>query len=278
MYFRQIGWLELCISSRISNGQTKFCLVLHTEGLVNDRIVRSLRDLGKQLHGIRPLLTVISPLCPQYQIDPVKQPIRVEFAFRETKQSIERDFKSKIEDLSSYYDIGYHGHFFAVSDGVCRPAFDPEIVRKQFMAECDYLREVGSKPYAYAGGWWYMAPHLENLLQSNGFSIDTTLNDIRTDSFNQRQPYPETPLGQPFRLQKDVIEVPTIRSDANLFKILSARTNTQKLIPVSLHDYNLIAHPFIDSFRRIVRKLLEHERVVSISDFLPTCSPKTGTV
>ena len=268
LWFRQVGWPEFGVGSRVCSNETKFCIVFHTEGLINDRVIRSLKEFGKEFRDVRPLLTVVPPISPMYQIDPLQNPIRFEFPFRVTPNSVQLDFKSKIQELSSFFDIGYHGHFFVRTNGTCMPTFDPSAISSQFAEEYRFLSDMGFRPLAYAGGWWFMAPHMARLLQSFGFRIDTTLNDIRMDSFNRRQPYAETPLGRPLRLEGNVIEVPTIRSDAAFFSLIRSKRNQQRFAILSLHDYNLVVPPLAYSIGKVARRLVRHDRIVGLSELL----------
>lgn len=275
LWFRQYGWPELSLGSRISCSQTKFGIVFHAEGLVNNRIVGELIRLGQELHDVRPILTVISPMCPMYLIDPLENPIRLELPVKELTTSVERDFKDKIQALSSYYDIGYHGHFFSRTDDRYRPTFNQATIASQFDQEYRFLVEAGSNPLAYAGGWWYMAPHLASLMQSHGIRLDTTINDIRRDSFGRTQSYAKTPLGQPFLLERDIIEIPTIRSDSNLFRLITSDHSLQRYAIFSLHDYNLLTSSFNAAFAKILMKLMKHDRIVGIRELL-SVRPSAG--
>ena len=268
MRFRQYGWSGLSLGSRMPGLRTKFGIVFHTEGLINNRIVGELMSLGRELRDIRPILTVISPKCPMYQIDPQSRPLRTGFPAKKPTTSVERDFKNKIQILSSYYDIGYHGHFFSRTNDHFRLTFDQATIARQFELEYRFLAETGFSPLAYAGGWWHMTPHLARLMQSYGFRLDTTINDIRRDSFGRIQSYPKTPLGQPFRIERDIVEVPTIRLDSNLLNLLTSSRGLQKFAIFSLHDYNLLASSFSTAVAKIVVKLMQHDRIVGIPELL----------
>lgn len=203
-----------------------------------------------------------------YQIDPLKSPSRLEFSIEEPTTSVELDFRNKIQDLSSCYDIGYHGHYFTRLDGRWRMTFDHASIASQLVGECQLLADAGFRPLAYSGGWWYMAPHLARLIQSFGFRIDTTINDLRRDSFNRKQPYSRTLLGQPFKLERDVIEVPATRSVLSLLSVLVSGGGAKKIVVFSLHDYNLLVNSIRDAYLRTVRKLVRNDRIIGMSELL----------
>jgi len=208
-----IRWAELCIDSLVSGADTRFGLVFHTEGIVSEKVVRELKEFGREVGSLfRPMLTTITPICPMYQVDPLVDSLRLELPRIARSQKVEADFGERIQGLAEYYDIGYHGHFFrAVKDGY-RPTFDFADIRNQFQAEQEFLRDLGLAPRAYAGGWWYITPEILSLAAELGFTVDTTINDLRLDSFSRKQPFPASPLGRPFRVSQALLEVPSVRS------------------------------------------------------------------
>jgi len=263
-----IRWTEFCLDSLASGEGTRFGLVLHTEGLVSDKVAFELKEFGREVSPFfRPMLTTITPICPMYQVDPLADPLRVELPEIARTQRVEAEFAERINSLAEYFDVGYHGHFFKADDGVYRPTFELGAIRQQFEQEREYLSDIGLAPETYAGGWWYINSQIHSLMAEHGLTVDTTINDLRLDSFSRRQPFPESPLGQPFWVSKSVLEIPSLRSFFNLFfGVAIERRRSTNYVIISMHDYDLVAHALRRPVRRLVAKLLRVDRLASISE------------
>ncbi len=256
---------ELYFGSKFSGSRTLFSLVFHTEGLVNDKVVRSLEEFGKGMKGsFRPLLAVITPQCPQYAIDPLLDPIRTRFGRTDLPESLRAKFETTITNLSSYFDIGYHGHFFKWEGDHYQPAFDHETISAQFREEVDYLSGIGFRPHAYAGGWWHISRDLVSMLQSSGFTIDTTVNDTGRDSFSRKQEIRRSRLGKPFWLGDGLLEVPSARSIRTLITMVTRNRRSDNFVVLALHDYDLHPDSGTNSISSIVDRLRRAERIVTI--------------
>lgn len=261
-------WAEFSLANRLAGRNTRFSLVFHTEGLINDNVARLLETFGKDLQNLfRPLLAVITPICPQYMVDPMEDKLRVNFPHQEVNESREMDFEKKIKRLATYYDIGYHGHFFALVGGRHRPAFDNGSISGQFEEECRYLTSLGFRPEVYAGGWWFISSNLISLLQSWRFKLDTSMNDLQLDSFSRPQPYPHEEVGRPYWLAENVLEIPSIRSFANLGKIIVSQRKSANFVVIALHDYDLLSAPS-KMLHNLFRKLLKGNRLLSVPQLI----------
>lgn len=264
-----IRWTEFILESLVSGGKTRFALVFHTEGLINRKVVASLREFGREVKPtFRPLLTVITPICPMYRVDPFLDPRRLDLPLIAHSQRTESTFASHLQDLIQYYDIGYHGHFFKAVHNRYRPSFDFAEVNHQFREEQRLLCELGHKPSVYAGGWWYITPEILALLGELGFALDTTVNDLRLDSFYRKQPFPASPLGEPFRVSSSVVEVPSIRSARGLLDVAFKNRGNPKLIVIALHDYDLPTHGINSPLRRVITKLVRTGKAISCQEIL----------
>ena len=260
---------ELYFGSKFSGSGTLFSLVFHTEGLVNDKVVRALVDFGKNLKGsFRPLLAVITPECPQYAIDPFIDPLRTRFGLMDPPQTFTAKFEATIKNLSSYYDIGYHGHFFKLERNYYRPAFDHETISTQFREEVEYLSGIGFPPRTYAGGWWHISRDLVRLLQSSGFTVDTTVNDTGRDSFSRKQEITISRLGEPFWLGKGLLEVPSARSVFSLLATMTRNRRRNNFVVLAIHDYDLSLDSTSSSVSSTIDKLRKAERIVSIDSLV----------
>lgn len=245
-----------------------FGLVLHTEGLANDGVVKTLEEFGKGLYGsFRPLLAVITPLCPKYHSFSSAPGKRVMPSLGSGMSKSESDFREKIQRLSAYYDIGYHGHFFRVSEGRYRPAFDAETLSQQATRECKFLSQIGFRPQTYAGGWWHISRELVSILQSLGFDSDTTVNDLRLDSFSRPQPF-AADVGKPFWLTRDIVEIPSVRSVASLAYMALQKHQLRRFAVIAPHDYDFPSSSLAVAIQRLVWKLVREDRVLSIPDLV----------
>lgn len=275
----ELAYAELCLGSRLSGADTSFGLVFHVEGLMNDRIFQLLRNFGKTVRGrFRPLLTCITPLCPMYHRDPWEFPVRWAVPRVSPDRPTLVDFAAKINDLSTDYEIGYHGHFYRVLEHECETSFENEVVFDQFDREYSLMSDLGYRPRAYAGGMWFMAPWLVAKLGEKGFEVDTTLNDVRRQSTASAQPYSATTSGEPFWIGNHVLEIPTVRSAGTIVRdILAARRNRKNFVVLALHDYNLLQSSFATLVRETMRALMKRERVLSISDLARASSTWLGS-
>lgn len=259
-----IRWSELSLGSRLAGKKTRFSLIFHTEGLINDKIAMAMEAFGRELNGIfRPTMTVVTPLCPQYRIDPIRDPLRTDFLYQESTVACKRDFEEKINLISEYFDIGYHGHFFNIAGGRCKPDFEGSSVGTQFRDECDYLAELGHKPKVYAGGWWFLSKPIESALESMDFRLDTTVNDLHVDSFSRPQPYSDSVPGEPFKVSEKMIEVPSVRSINGLTRLLVKRRKMDNFLVLALHDYDLIADGTFNTLAKVVKAWVKKESILS---------------
>jgi hypothetical protein len=261
-----IRWAELCLDSMVSGENTKFGLVFHTEGLVDERIVRELMQFGRDVSPVfRPMLTTVTPICPMYLVSPLLDPLRVELPKIPRSQKAEADFAERIQGLAEHYDIGYHGHFFKSVDGGYRPTFNFEEIIDQFKAEQQHLRDIGLAPKAYAGGWWHITPQILSLMADTGINVDTTINDLRLDSFSRKQPFPSTSLGKAFWATQEVLEIPSVRSFFNLFfGVAIEKRRATNYVIIALHDYDLISDVVGRPIRKLIGRLLRADRIASI--------------
>lgn len=270
---------ELCAGSQLSGKNTKFALVFHVEGLGNKRIFSLLKDFGRATQArFRPLLTCITPLCPMYHQDPWADPLRVRVPGFQLSQSVVSDFAAKINDLSTYYDIGYHGHFFGSRGDGYAPSFRKELVLDQFDREHALLTDLGFRPSAYAGGWWFMTPWLISKLKEMGYKVDTTLNDARKQYFLGPQPFAQTPPGEPFWIGDGLLEVPSVRSFGTILMdfAISGRRR-QRFAALALHDYNLLDGQNAAMIRNVIVRLVNKERVLSASELIEESTRWLGT-
>jgi hypothetical protein len=264
------------MAASLLSSQVKFGLVLHTEGLVNDKVVWKLKEFALALRGeFRPTLAVITPLCPQYYVDPLVDPLRREFPAPRISGA-ETKYADTIRELSDHYDIGYHGHFFEVNDGRCSFSFDEATVADQFAREYSYLEGVGFAPRTYAGGWWHISRHLVSLLERYALKLDTTVNDVRLDSFGQRQPYAVSSPGTPFWVGGGVLEVQSIRSFQRILNKSVLRSHKERFFALSLHDYDLM-QPGARNAIKTISKLSERGAMLSAEELYGRAAGSAAT-
>lgn len=217
-----------------------FGLVFHTEGLVNEKVVRRLEEFAAGLKGrFRPALATVTPFCPQYHVDPLLDKARRDFS-PVVSEGAEKRFSETIGSLAESFDIGYHGHFFELSNSRFRPAFDPEAISRQFTQECNYMKAIGHSPWVYAGGWWYISPSMGPLFERFGFRLDTTVNDLHADSFDRAQPVPRGVLGTPSWLFRGVVEIQSVRAFGNILGKRVSADGRERFLVLTLHDYDLL--------------------------------------
>jgi hypothetical protein len=262
-------WSELCLGSRLSRNNTRFGLVFHVEGLVNESIFGLLEDFGRMLSGsFRPLLTCITPICPMFYQDPWLYPLRVRMPPFDMTQTTVSDFSSKLSALSEWFDIGYHGHFFARDGASYMPAFDELSALAQFDKEFELLSDLDFKPTAYAGGWWFITPWLVSKLRSRGFEIDTTINDVRRDAFLRGQPFPLTRLGETFWITQGLLEIPSIRTAGAIVRQILDSGDHLNFAVLALHDYDLRSGSVSATIRNVLKFLIRKDRVLSLGEML----------
>jgi hypothetical protein len=271
----QARWAALGIAARLLSSHVKFGLVFHTEGLINDKVVGKLKEFALELRGeFRPTLAVITPLCPQYYIDPLIDPLRREFS-KPKGSGEDAKFEKTIRELSDYYDIGYHGHFFVSESGRYKPAFDKNTITDQFAKEHAFLKGIGFTPWTYAGGWWHISKHIVSLLEKFAFKLDTTVNDVLLDSFDRRQPYSPGSLGTPFWLGDQILEVQSVRSFHRILNRNVLRTSKDKFYILSLHDYDLM-NPGLKSATKAILRLAARNAMLSADELYSKAGGATG--
>jgi hypothetical protein len=250
----QARWAALGVAASVLSSRVKFGLVFHTEGLINEKVVGKLKEFSLELHGeFKPTLAVITPLCPQYYIDPLVDPVRRQFTAPRASGA-DAKYADRLRELSNRYDIGYHGHFFEATGGKFTYSFDESTVTDQFGREYQYLKEIGFAPTTYAGGWWHISPHIVSLLERYSFKLDTTINDVLTDSFDQTQPYTVPSPGVPFWIGDQTLEVQSVRSFQRILKGSVLRSQRERFFVLSLHDYDLM-QPGVRNAVKTISKL-----------------------
>ena len=152
--------------------------------------------------------------------------------------------------LSEFFEIGYHGHFYRKnSDGSYEYSFTPEVFTSQVQRESAMLKDCGLRPRAYAGGWWFRSKQLGECLGHEGFTLDTTRNDVGLDSFGHRQPqYQMEPL-------YDILSLKSLKT--------VKRSTTPALI--ALHDYDLPRSETLSSALGGMMKFVSFQDVVDKS-------------
>lgn len=270
----QARWTALGMAASVLSSHVKFGLVLHTEGLMNDKVVGKLKEFALALKGeFRPTLAVITPLCPQYRIDPLVDPLRREFFAAPVPSGEEKRYADMIRELSDYCDIGYHGHFFEAKEGKYRYSFDEATVSGQFGREYGFLTGIGFVPRTYAGGWWHISRHLASLLEKYAFELDTTVNDVGLDSFDRKQPYSASSPGSPFWVGSRVLEVQSVRSFQRLLNRSVLRSARDRFFVLSLHDYDLM-EPGAGTVARTISKLSRRGAMLSADEL---CTRAAGS-
>lgn len=260
---------QFSLGTLATGRRTKLLLVFHTEGLVNPKIRKAMLEFGRQASGtFKPVATVITPRCPQYMTDPLKDPLRTSITRSDVPQRAEAEFKDALSELEEHYEVGFHGHFFSFKDGRYTPAFDRRSIESQMFAELDYLSELGVKPMVYAGGWWFISEDVVSLLESRGFRVNTSVNDVGRDTFGAPQPFSMREPGQPFKVGESLIEVPTFRSVRGMLAAAKSRGPKGGLIPIALHDYDLARGQTSSLARKLLLIMTEKEKLATFADLL----------
>ncbi len=257
-------WGEMTLCSRLAGKNTRIGLIVHTEGLFFKRVVRTLTDFGRELAGeVRPTLATTTPLCPAYFEDPFSGKSRRRFARRALPDRADEGFASTLSDLAEYYEVGYHGHFYALQKDVYVPTNDAGKIASQFRNECDLISRAGFKPRTYAGGWWILTQSVASLLDGGGFTLDTTANELGIDSFGSLQD-PVRGIGSsPYWITDSLLEIPTIRSGrAMLYSVPVDKRNDDNFFFLYLHDYDLAA-AWGRVFKQFLLRMCNLKRLVS---------------
>ena len=229
---------------------THLGVCIHTEGISDIATYHSLKNLGKKtIKVFRPTLLLITPKSPMYQINPrtMRKLSRRKFPTAPTNALYEdtriEDFTNKIDRLSSYFDIGYHGHFLKEKNGSFVPSFDEKLIEKQFDLEYRFLSSSGFRPKIYGGGWWYFSQQIANLLAYYGFSIDTTLTDVGVNDFGHRQAFRDKMVvGECVKISPQILEIPSLLRWRTIIKLLQNQPSFGILV---IHDYDLIRFPLL---------------------------------
>jgi hypothetical protein len=244
-------------------------IVIHTEGLINGKVRSALLRLGRELRGTRPTLATITPLCPMYTKDPELDRLRLDFEAPSSTEEEKDLFLGYLEELSAFYDIGYHGHFFRETQGRFRPCFDAPVVETQFRSECEFLSRNGYKPIVYAGGWWHIDHAILSLLRECGFRADTTINDIGKDSFHFSQPFRHPKLGEPFWISGGLVEIPTTRTIRTVLqRAIRSEPHGRRFNVFSFHDYDLANLGNAGVVLKTVAKLIRRGNVVGMNELV----------
>jgi hypothetical protein len=210
-------------------------MTFHAEGLkfsnIRDKLLETVKGLP-----FRPVVCPITPFCPAYHVYPFTDPLRTQVeAVHPTNDDIRR-FGTALHRLSEYADIGYHGHYFSGNNGRMEASFEPWAFASQFNAEVQLLSNLGFRPKVYVGGHWFMSKELASMLDIAGFEVDTTVTDVKRDSFGRLQYGSDLKFGRPEHLWRNVTEFQTRRR----VRIDSLFNGARDFYCYSLHDYDLL--------------------------------------
>jgi len=154
---------------QLKSHNIKLGYIFHTERLYDDRLFNQLILFCKKYKAItcaEPICTVIPPSNLQ-----LKRELN-ERAFPE------KEYASRIIELSQYSTIGYHGHFYLDNNpfnynAIHCNSFNANNLTEQFENDINWF-EKNQIPHnnIYAGGWWFFNENLLQLLLQYGFQFD----------------------------------------------------------------------------------------------------------
>ncbi|NOZ20037.1 MAG: hypothetical protein GXP25_03005 [Planctomycetes bacterium] len=201
----------------------------HVEDIAKTETYVAFREFVKRLaeaSGVRPLLCVTTPHCPQtrYEMD--------------LDHLCEEEYAERVKELAKFAEIGYHGHFFSKEKAMIPDAFKERVgdtiysmqwadglnpmgssnfnratVEAQMRKEIAWLQGIGMDPFAYVAGWWFMNEDIALLLEAEGIRVDFSVRQKHPDTFGGR--YLENvsiPGGEPFVLPptRKLVEIRSI--------------------------------------------------------------------
>lgn len=229
--------------------------LFHTERIYSTRIFEALLSFCQHyinITGKRPLCTVMSP---------TNRRLRAEMNKASFSQA---DFIRRLEELSDYADIGYHGHFWRSETDFDNPLSqikeinyvqqDDGLIAQQFEQDYSWLsHQHFTIPY-YAAGWWFMNTALLSKLFEGNIVADFSYTKLRWVSNTQCKSFLQghhVRFGQPFRLSAHGAEITCIQTlmgcpNSPFSEDIIRQLNTyleeydSPMGMVATHDYNLI--------------------------------------
>jgi hypothetical protein len=158
--------LEQGIQARIG-----FCF--HTEHIYKQEVFEALLSFCKEFYTI----TGASPVCTV--MTPPNARIKEGFTLFNLTEDI---YCKRVEQLSKYAHIGFHGHFWKDPSFFKNDLYDikkdnqdyqKEVLIAQFDEQAEWFTKKGiSHNNTYAAGWWFMNQDLLNLLAKHQFRYD----------------------------------------------------------------------------------------------------------
>lgn len=180
--------------------------VFHTEKIYNDDCFYILKDFVRSYYdiaGVKCILTVMTP--ENYYIRREMELSRCDV----------REYIDRVNELSCFSEIGYHGHFYHDNHGSAgvKGNDHTDLIADQFDREVLWLADnIDNFVRVYAAGWWYMTKFIISRLAYHNFNMDfsfTYSNNFGCDYSRSFLMENAIPLGKAFYMKgyRDLIFV-----------------------------------------------------------------------
>lgn len=223
-------------------------LCVHCERTYDDAIYNKMLNFSrffKHLTGKRLIVCVLTPLNPL--LDRAMKNVGFD----------QKLYKGRVEALSEFCEIGYHGHFYRkeknggftqINGG--SPYIDT--AKAQIKQEITWFHKHGFKPYQYVAGWWFLNEGIILQLESHGIEVDFSIRRSGEDTFGGRyldedkRPF----VGKPFILppSRNIIEIQTVFGPIShpyivrkhLIPYMQYEPGEKTYLVFSIHDWDLL--------------------------------------
>ncbi len=238
-----------------SGYQLALGFLFHTERIYSTPIFKALLTFCqhyKNTTGKKPLCAVMSPTNKRLQDE------------MNTAGFSLADFKDRLEELSKYVDIGYHGHFWRNENDfdnlhnqireVSYTQHDDVLIYQQFEQDYSWLAEQHfTKPY-YAAGWWFMNTSVVSKLIEEKIEADFSYTKLRWVSNSHCKTFLEdhqVRFGEPFRISgnnaiitcvQTLMGCPNSPFPQDIIRLFNTYLDEYQspMGMLATHDYNLV--------------------------------------
>lgn len=147
----------------------KLSYIFHTEKIYDDDLFDQLMRFCKSYFEF----TNVKPICAI--IPPTNALLKKEMMVNNFS---EEEFINRVNKLSNFADIGYHGHFYLNNKPTYFNAIHCNSYKKSDLTE-QFINDINwfdknkiSHNNIYSAGWWFMNQDLIALLVKHGFQFD----------------------------------------------------------------------------------------------------------
>ena len=175
--------------------------VFHAENIADERYWPGFLDFAtrfRQKTNVKPIVCVVPGVNPLALVQMARYAVST------------KEYADRVRQLQAISEVGYHGHFFTRADSprqaretyqtflddvdvfpydaliaqaqqpIGKTNEDLGAIRTQFARELEWFVSVGMRPRVYAAGMWFLSRAVTDLLDTNGFAVDTSIRQGHT--------------------------------------------------------------------------------------------------